>query len=108
MGCSKCKKQKQNLLYIIEFVRGGDQLNAICNDITIRLHCGLRSGLKCAYEVDSLPQSKSRGGGSVHINFPRPLREVEHTSKWQWGFPRGEVLREVRNCVSKSGVEWSP
>ena len=63
--------------------------------------------LKCTYEVDSLPRSKSRERGSVHINFPRPLHEVERTSKWRQGFPRGEVLREVRKCVSKSGLERS-
>ncbi len=77
----------------------------ICDDVTVVLHCGLWSGLKCAYEADSLPLSKLRGRGSVHINLPCPLREVERISKWQWRFPRGEVLREVRECASKSGVE---
>jgi len=51
-----------------------------------------------------LPWSKLRERVSVHINFPRPLQEVERTSKWQQGFPRGEV----RKCVSKSGLERSP
>ncbi len=45
--------------------------------------------------VDLHPLSKSRGQGSVHINFPHPLDEVECTFKWQWSFPRGEVLRDV-------------
>ncbi len=89
-----------NHLYIME-------LNLVCDDVIIVLHCGLWSCLKCAYEADSPPRSKSRGRGSVHINFPRPLHEVEHTSKWQRGFPRGEVLREVHEWVSKSGVERS-
>ncbi len=83
------------------------ELNLVCDDVIIVLHCGLWSCLKCAYEADSPPRSKSRGRGSVHINFPRPLHEVEHTSKWQRGFPRGEVLREVHEWVSKSGVERS-
>ncbi len=73
----------------------GPKLNTICNDIIIVLHCGLWSGLKSAYEEESLHRSKSRGQVSVHINFPRPLHEVECTSKWQWRFPQGEVLREV-------------
>ncbi len=72
------------------------------------LHRGLCSGLKCAYEADSLPRSKSRGRGSVHINFPHSLHEVEHTSKWHQGFPQREVLREACECVSKRGVEHSP
>ncbi len=46
--------------------------------------------------------------GSVHINLSRPLHKVECTSKCQRGFPRGEVLREVCECVSNSGVERSP
>ncbi len=33
---------------------------------------------------------------------------MERTSKCQLGFPQGEVLREVCECVSKSGVEHSP
>lgn len=37
-----------------------------------------------------------------------PLHEVEHTSKWQQGFSREEVLRQVCECVSKSEVEHSP
>ncbi len=90
LGCYKCK----NIYYRV--VWGGDKLKAICEDVIIVLHCGLWSGLKCAYEADSVPLSKSRGRESVHINFPRPLHEVERTSKWQQGFPRGEVLREVR------------
>lgn len=30
------------------------------------------------------------------VNFPHLLRTVESTSRWQLEFPRGEVLREVR------------
>ncbi len=78
-------------------------MNAICDEVIIVLHCGLWCGLKCAHEADSFPRSTSRGRGSVHINFPRSLHEVERTSKWQ-----REVLREVCECVSKSGVERSP
>ncbi len=72
----------------------------ICDDVIIVLHSGLWSSLKCAYETDSLPQSKSRGRGSVHINFPRPLHEVERTSKWQRGSPEGKCFR----CLK---VEWN-
>ncbi len=71
-------------------VWGGDKLNAVCDDVIIVLHCDLLNSLKCAYEVDTLPLSKSRG------------------RKMAAGFPRGEVLREVHECVSKSGVERCP
>ncbi len=69
------------------------------------LHCGLWSGLTCAYEADSLPRSKSRGRGSVHINFPRPLHEVERTSKWQWDSPERKCLRKFARACLK--VEWN-
>ncbi len=42
-------------------VRGEDKLNTICDDVIIVLHYGQWSALKCAYEVDYLPWSKSRG-----------------------------------------------
>lgn len=63
--------------------------------------------LKGAYEVSSLHCSKSGGRGFVYINFSHPLQKVELTSKWQQGFPQGEVPREVCEWVSKSGVEHS-
>ncbi len=58
LGCDTC------YIYIYIYyrvVRGGDKLNTICDDVIIVLHCGQWSGLKSAYEVDSLPWSKSRG-----------------------------------------------
>ncbi len=72
------------------------------------LFCGIWSGLKCTYEVNSLPPSKSRGWGSVYINISCPLIEVENTSKWQLGFSWGKVFREVCKCVSKSKLSHSP
>lgn len=39
----------------------------------------------------------SRIATSVKIEGRNKLDEVE-----RWGFPRGEVLREVRECMSKS------
>ncbi len=72
----------------------GGKLNAICDDNPVALWSIERP------EADSLPRSKSRDRGSVHVNFPCPLREVERTSKWPRGFPREEVLRQVHECVS--------
>jgi len=56
-------------------------------------------------EVDSFPLSKPRGRGSVHINHPRPLHEVELTSKWWQGFPQGKCEYV---SLSKSEVEGTP
>ncbi len=54
--------------------------------------------------------SLGQNQGSVHLNFPRSLHEVERTSKWQWDF-RGEVLREVsksvKKCKKSLKVEWN-
>ncbi len=106
LGCYKCLK---TLLLYYRVAWGGDKLITICDDITIVMHCGLWSGLKCADETDLLPRLKLRGRRYVHhVNFPRPLCEVGCTSKWQWELLRGEVLREVCECVSKSGVKRSP
>lgn len=43
--------------------------------VSYRLHCGLWSGQKCAYETDLLPQSRSSGRGAVH-NYAHLLHEV--------------------------------
>lgn len=54
--------------------------------------------------IDLRPLSKLRGRGSFHINFPHPLDQMVCTSKWQLGFPLGEVLWEFHEYVSKSGT----
>lgn len=74
-----------------------DKLNVICDDVVIVLHCGLWSGLKCEYEADWLPRSKSRGRGSVHINFPCPLDDFKMAA----GIPLGKF---ASMCLK---VEWN-
>ncbi len=48
----------KNIYIYYRVVWGEDKLNTISNDVIIVLHCGLWSGLKCAYEAGSLGQNR--------------------------------------------------
>ncbi len=84
-----------SILYVYRYAWA--VINVFKKIITIVLHCGLWSGLKC--EADSLPLSKSRGRGSVHINIPRPLYNVEQNGSGD--FPEGKCLGKFASACLK-------
>ncbi len=51
-----------------------------------------------------LPRSKSRGRGSVHINFPRPLCEVAVGAAGKF---TGECLKVEWNAAQESSKSGS-
>ncbi len=92
---------KKKVFIYIEVFGVGNKLNAICCDVIIMLHCGLRRGLKCAYEADSLPLSKLRVRGSVHVHFTK-WNVLQNGSL---DSPEGMCLGKFPSACLK--VEWN-